>query len=213
MSDGRPDQDGREESHDCDFDEFEAFEEYDDGSAELATVLGISEEQLWDELDAGKSYAEIAQANGVDVQKVIDTLVAAEAKFIDEMVTAGEITAEEAADQRPPCFATATSRPLESCYRCLRPGHRSRECKSKASCTKCSRDHHPTLHLARQTAQEPRAFMVSESTESFPCPSDEDVRNDIFFETEASAGEETEESEVFTMTASSQFGPPPSSLG
>ena len=86
------------EIHDCDFDEFEIFEEYDDGFAELASVLGITEDQLWEELDAGKSYAEIAQANGVDVQKVIDALVAVEDKFIDELLAEGEITAEEAAE-------------------------------------------------------------------------------------------------------------------
>lgn len=91
-------QDEGEDGHDCDFDGFEDFAEYDDGFDELIKVLGITEEKLWEELDAGKSYAEIAQANGVDVQKVIDALVAVEVKFIDELVADSEITAEEAAE-------------------------------------------------------------------------------------------------------------------
>src|SRR5205823_2511598 len=49
------------------------------GGAELgvaATAIGITEDQLRTELKAGKTIAQVAQAHNVDVQKVIDALVA-----------------------------------------------------------------------------------------------------------------------------------------
>ncbi|MEM7532839.1 MAG: hypothetical protein AAF639_11730 [Chloroflexota bacterium] len=76
----------------------EGFEDYDDSMASIATLIGVDEETLWNELDAGKSVAEVAQANGVDPQTIIDALVAEEQAFIDELVADGEITAEEATE-------------------------------------------------------------------------------------------------------------------
>lgn len=82
------------EVHECDFIEFEGGY----GMEEVAKAIGIDEETLWTELEAGKTLAQIAQDNGVDPQKVIDVMVAEELKFIDELVEAGDITAEEAAE-------------------------------------------------------------------------------------------------------------------
>ena len=82
-----------------DFFEDEMFIE-DDYFSTAATVIGIDEETLFVELDSGKSLAEIAIANGVEPQAVIDALVADENAFIDELEQAGEISAEEAAEWR-----------------------------------------------------------------------------------------------------------------
>lgn len=62
-----------------------------------ATALGISESELHDELRSGKTIAEVAEAKGVDVQTVVDALVADATRRIDQAVTDGDITAERAA--------------------------------------------------------------------------------------------------------------------
>lgn len=68
------------------------------GLVEAAKSIGISAEQLKEELKSGKSVAEVAQAHGVDPQKVIDDLVAAATAKIDEAVAAGKIPADRAAE-------------------------------------------------------------------------------------------------------------------
>ena len=72
----------------------------DDYFETIATAIGIDIDTLFDEMDSGKSLAEIATANGVDPQVVIDALVADEMAFIDELEQSGEISAEEAAEWR-----------------------------------------------------------------------------------------------------------------
>ena len=49
-----------------------------------AKVLGISEDDLRKELQSGKSLADVAKAKGVDKQKLIDALVDAATKRLDE---------------------------------------------------------------------------------------------------------------------------------
>ena len=62
-----------------------------------AKAIGIDEETLWEQLDSGsQSVADIAEANGVAAQTVIDAVIASEANLIDEMVAAGLIDAEDA---------------------------------------------------------------------------------------------------------------------
>ena len=51
-----------------------------------ATALGITKDELRTELEAGKTIAEVATAKGVDVQKVIDALVAQAKTRITDMV-------------------------------------------------------------------------------------------------------------------------------
>lgn len=65
----------------------------------IAEVIGISVEELQSAKDAGSSVAEIAQANGVDPQTVIDALIADVADRLDAKVVAGDLTAEEAAEK------------------------------------------------------------------------------------------------------------------
>ncbi len=63
----------------------------------VSELLGIDAETLRTELQAGKSIADIATEQGVDVQTVIDALVAEAQEHIDLMVENGRLTDEEAA--------------------------------------------------------------------------------------------------------------------
>ena len=65
-----------------------------------ATALGISTDDLRTALQDGKSIADVAAEQGVDVQTVIDAMVSEASTRIDEAVTAGKLTAEEAATRK-----------------------------------------------------------------------------------------------------------------
>src|SRR3954470_13222462 len=54
-----------------------------------ATALGITPEELRTELEAGKTIAQVANEKGVDVQKVIDALVAEATTRITDAVNNG----------------------------------------------------------------------------------------------------------------------------
>lgn len=79
------------------------------GGASLETAakaLGISEDDLKTALQDGRTIAEVAKEKGVDVQKVIDALVAESKAKTAEALKAGKITQEQA-DERD---ANATER-------------------------------------------------------------------------------------------------------
>ncbi|MGE0877138.1 MAG: hypothetical protein AB7O61_00690 [Acidimicrobiia bacterium] len=61
-----------------------------------AGALGVSEADLKTALQSGKSLADVAADKGVDVQKVIDAIVAAEKTEIEQAVTDGKITRDQA---------------------------------------------------------------------------------------------------------------------
>lgn len=63
---------------------------------ELATVLGLSSEDLWSQLAEGKSLGEIADAQGVSRNTVTDTLTKALADHLADEVTEGDLTQSEA---------------------------------------------------------------------------------------------------------------------
>ncbi len=65
----------------------------------VTEALGVDAETLRDELRAGNSIADVAAANDVDVQVVIDAMVAELSEKIDTAVADGRITAEEGADR------------------------------------------------------------------------------------------------------------------
>jgi polyhydroxyalkanoate synthesis regulator phasin len=65
-----------------------------------AEALGISEDDLHDALSDGQSIAEVASAQGVDVQTVIDALVAEATARIDDAVADGDLTEEEATERK-----------------------------------------------------------------------------------------------------------------
>lgn len=66
------------------------------GGQVVADALGIDVDTLRSELQAGKTIAEIAGEQGVDVQAVIDALVAEATERVGEAVTDGRLTQEEA---------------------------------------------------------------------------------------------------------------------
>jgi hypothetical protein len=71
-----------------------------------ATAIGISTEDLRTALQGGQSLAEVAQANGVDPQVVIDAFVADVKTHLDARVASGDLTQAEADEK----FANATER-------------------------------------------------------------------------------------------------------
>jgi hypothetical protein len=69
------------------------------GADVLPGLLGIDAQTLMTELRSGSTIADIATAHGVDVQTVIDGLVADAKSHLDQAVTDGRITDAEAADE------------------------------------------------------------------------------------------------------------------
>jgi hypothetical protein len=65
-----------------------------------ASALGVSVEDLRTALGDGKSIADVAAEQGVDVQTVIDALVAQASTHLDEAVAEGRLTEEEAATRK-----------------------------------------------------------------------------------------------------------------
>jgi polyhydroxyalkanoate synthesis regulator phasin len=68
-------------------------------TAKVAEVLGLSQVDLRTEMQS-KSLADIAKEKNVDVQKVIDTLVAAANDRLQESVSSGKLTQEEADEKK-----------------------------------------------------------------------------------------------------------------
>ena len=64
-----------------------------------ADAIGIDEADLRGAIENGETIADVATANGVDAQAVIDAMVSAKADRIEAKVDSGRITAEQAADK------------------------------------------------------------------------------------------------------------------
>jgi hypothetical protein len=62
----------------------------------VATALGISEDDLRTALDAGSTIADVAAQQGVDVQTVIDAIVADQQAHVADEVADGRITQDQA---------------------------------------------------------------------------------------------------------------------
>lgn len=92
---------------------------------QLIALLGVDEEQLETELKAGKSLAEIATANGVEPQAVIDLLTSEAESMIDEALAEGEIEQAEADELREellPMIGTFVNEGFRGLARELRGG-------------------------------------------------------------------------------------------
>lgn len=61
-----------------------------------AEALGLTPEELFAELHAGKSLAEVAEAQGVDVETLQDAMQAARVEAIQQAVEDGTLTQEQA---------------------------------------------------------------------------------------------------------------------
>ncbi|MCB1248224.1 MAG: hypothetical protein KDB36_02385 [Acidimicrobiales bacterium] len=66
------------------------------GLEAAATALGIEPSELMTQLRDGKTIAQVAADKGVDVQTVIDAMVADMSTHLDEEVAEGDLTQEEA---------------------------------------------------------------------------------------------------------------------
>lgn len=75
-----------------------------------ADLLGIDVETLRDQLRAGESIADIAEANEIDPQTVIDALVAEAEGHVDLMVEDGRLSADEAATMKERIVERITAR-------------------------------------------------------------------------------------------------------
>jgi hypothetical protein len=78
------------------------------GLSAAATALGISEADLRTALEGGKTIAQVAADKGVDVQTVIDAMVAAANAHIDSEVASGEITQAQADARKADVVARVT---------------------------------------------------------------------------------------------------------
>jgi polyhydroxyalkanoate synthesis regulator phasin len=74
-----------------------------------ATALGMSEADLQTALRGGKTMAEVAKDKGVDVQKVIDAVVAAQSAQLDQAVTDGKLTPAQATARKADLKARVTA--------------------------------------------------------------------------------------------------------
>ncbi len=70
------------------------------GLQAAATALNMSVEDLRTQVTGGKTIAAVAKEKGVDVQKVIDAMVADATQRIDQSVKDGKHTAEQAARKK-----------------------------------------------------------------------------------------------------------------
>jgi polyhydroxyalkanoate synthesis regulator phasin len=71
------------------------FGHHGDDLAAAASYLGLTEQQLDDELGAGKTLAQIAKDHGKSVDGLVDALYAAEKKELDQAVADGRLTKEQ----------------------------------------------------------------------------------------------------------------------
>ena len=69
------------------------------GLTEAAEAIGITEEALLEALRDGQTLAEVAEANGVEAQAVIDAIVAAVQEQVDEAIADGRLDETEAAER------------------------------------------------------------------------------------------------------------------
>ncbi len=64
--------------------------------AAVAERLGISPDELWAALGEGRTIAEIAADNGVDIEAVVDAIAAEHEEWLVRAVADGELTQEQA---------------------------------------------------------------------------------------------------------------------
>ncbi|MGI9602696.1 MAG: hypothetical protein ACR2QE_12475 [Acidimicrobiales bacterium] len=77
---------------------------------EAAAAIGIDEADLRAAVDSGGTIADVAEANGVDADVVIDAMVEAKTERISEKVAEGRITQEEANEKLAELEARTTDR-------------------------------------------------------------------------------------------------------
>jgi hypothetical protein len=79
------------------------------GLAVAAEAIGIEEDALRSALQDGQTIAEVAAANDVDVQTVIDAIVADMNSHLDQAVTDGRLTQDQANEMKANAEERATA--------------------------------------------------------------------------------------------------------
>ena len=74
-----------------------------------AQALGMTADELHTALDGGQTLAQVAESKGVNVQVVVDALIASATNHINEKVASGELTQAEADEK----LANVTERVTE----------------------------------------------------------------------------------------------------
>ncbi len=81
------------------------------GESEVVTeLLGLTEAEIRTEIQAGSTLAEVAEANGVATQTLIDALVTEHQEHLDQAVTDGRLTEEQAAERSADLEERVTAR-------------------------------------------------------------------------------------------------------
>jgi polyhydroxyalkanoate synthesis regulator phasin len=80
-----------------------------DWFAIVAEELGLDEEAFWSAFEDEQSIAQLAEAQGIAPQTLIDAIVAAEIDFIDQFIVDGETTEEEAIEWKADIAEEATA--------------------------------------------------------------------------------------------------------
>jgi lambda repressor-like predicted transcriptional regulator len=95
----------------------QAKDKSDDPISIVADVIGIDAEVMWEAVKSGQTIADVAVANGVSPQTVIDALLTEKQAVIDAMAADGRITAEKAAEmmaEAETSVAAYVNSPIES---------------------------------------------------------------------------------------------------
>jgi hypothetical protein len=79
------------------------------GLTVAAKALGVTAADLRTALQSGKTIADVAKTNNVDINKVIAAIVTAENTHIDEELAAGKITQAQAAERKANATQRATN--------------------------------------------------------------------------------------------------------
>ena len=66
------------------------------GMSDIATLLGMTSDQIWAGRVQGKTLADLAKEKGVEAQKLVDALVASQKTMVDQAVTDGRYTQAQA---------------------------------------------------------------------------------------------------------------------
>lgn len=90
---------------------------------EVAEALGLTTDELRTRLRDGESLADVAEAEGVDVQAVVDAIVAGHQVRLDEAVADGRITQEQA-DERAADLEEHAEAIVEGTFEGRMGGHR-----------------------------------------------------------------------------------------
>ncbi|MEZ5165518.1 MAG: hypothetical protein R2695_03145 [Acidimicrobiales bacterium] len=94
-----------------------------EGGADLADILGMDSSDLRDALAGGQTLAEIAEAQGVDTQVLVDALVAAAEDRVNQAVENGRID-QDKADEILADAETRAEDMVNGEFELRGPGHR-----------------------------------------------------------------------------------------